>query len=474
METSFNVRVYKTEVYEGKKVTSYYVRWKVGGKLWRAPFVNSPQADAFRSSLVTAARNGEAFDMASGLPVSKVKAKKADKPWFDFATEYADRRWPKTSASQRKNTAQVLMMVTIALTTAPHEFKPVKVRTALREWAFNKDRRESAPADLAEIIKWAKRNSPSMGVWNDTEVIATVLDAISAKLDGKSAASSSVRRDRAIVHNMLRSAVERHVLDVHPFALVQIDKVKSSRAIDKRSLLNPHQTQLMLRLVKVRPRNGLCLHAFLAVLYYAGLRPEEAVMLYLEDLDLPEAGWGEAIVHTVAPEVGGQWTDSGKPRDERAQLKGRDRGESRSVPLHPALVRILRAYIANPNPRRNEPPQALAAGSRLFSGERGGVLAAIVYRRAWQAARKEVLTPEEFKSPLGRRVYVLRHICLTNQLNSGVPPAQVAAWAGNSVPVLLATYVNCISGTEAESKRRILDAFPDPGDDEAGQAREQG
>jgi hypothetical protein len=32
--------------------------------------------------------------------------------------------------------------------------------------------------------------------------------------------------------------------------------------------------------------------------------------------------------------------------------------------------------------------------------------------------------------PLGGRVYDLRHACLTTWLNNGVPPAQVAEWAG--------------------------------------------
>ncbi|MFJ9854720.1 hypothetical protein [Streptomyces sp. NPDC101150] len=37
----------------------------------------------------------------------------------------------------------------------------------------------------------------------------------------------------------------------------------------------------------------------------------------------------------------------------------------------------------------------------------------------------------------------------------GVPPAQVAEWAGNSVLVLLATYARCISGQLSDLKRRI-------------------
>jgi integrase len=462
METSFDVRVFKLEVYEGKKRTTFYVRWKVGGKRQCEVFEHFAQADAFRSELITAARKGEAFDVASGLPLSKLKAKRSKVTWYEFAIEYADRRWPRVSASQRKNTAQVLMTVTVVLCSGTaHDFDPVKVRTALREWAFNRERRDDAPADVAAVLAWAKRAAPSMSVWTDTEVIRAALDAVATTLTGKSAASSSVRRDRSILSNVLTSAVERKVLDTHPFTVVKVDKVKSSRAVDKRCLLNPRQAKALLDWVKARPRNGATLHAFFAVLYYAGLRPEEAVMLRVQDLTLPEDGWGEILAHTAAAEVGRQWTDSGKRRDERKQLKGRDRGEVRPVPAHPALCRILRAYIAHPNPRSKEPPKPLKRTDHLFRGERGGDLAGIVYHRNWQKARNEVLAPDELDSPLGRRVYDLRHTCLTTWLNSGVPAAQVAAWAGNSVPVLLATYVNCISGSEEALKRRIEDALPD-------------
>jgi integrase len=91
----------------------------------------------------------------------------------------------------------------------------------------------------------------------------------------------------------------------------------------------------------------------------------------------------------------------------------------------------------------------------LFQGEKGGVLAGSVYRRAWRTARKSVLTERQYASPLARRVYDLRHTCLTEWLNAGVPPAQVAAWAGNSVAVLLTTYALCISGQDADLKKRI-------------------
>jgi len=91
----------------------------------------------------------------------------------------------------------------------------------------------------------------------------------------------------------------------------------------------------------------------------------------------------------------------------------------------------------------------------LFQGERGAVLAGSVIRRAWRTARQEVLSPQEAASPLGKRVYDLRHTCLTNWPNNGVPAPQVAEWAGNSVPVLLAIYARCISGQSADILSRL-------------------
>ncbi|WP_223268039.1 integrase [Streptosporangium nondiastaticum] len=61
----------------------------------------------------------------------------------------------------------------------------------------------------------------------------------------------------------------------------------------------------------------------------------------------------------------------------------------------------------------------------------------------------------EYDSPVGKRVYDLRHTCLTTWLNSGIPPAQVTEWAGNSVPVLLATYARCVTGQLADLQKRI-------------------
>ncbi|MFF3463918.1 hypothetical protein ACWCQN_46975 [Streptomyces sp. NPDC001984] len=63
-------------------------------------------------------------------------------------------------------------------------------------------------------------------------------------------------------------------------------------------------------------------------------------------------------------------------------------------------------------------------------------LAGSVIRRAWGGPR----TADVVASPTGRRVYDHWHTRLTKGFNDGIPPDQVAEWAGNIVQVLLAIY----------------------------------
>ncbi len=69
--------------------------------------------------------------------------------------------------------------------------------------------------------------------------------------------------------------------------------------------------------------------------------------------------------------------------------------------------------------------------------------------------------PAEYASRLARRPYDLRHACLSTWLNGGVPPTQVAQWAGHGVEVLLRIYAKCLVGQDELAKRRIAEALRD-------------
>jgi hypothetical protein len=56
--------------------------------------------------------------------------------------------------------------------------------------------------------------------------------------------------------------------------------------------------------------------------------------------------------------------------------------------------------------------------------------------------------PDQPTSPLMKRPYDQRHSGITWRLNSGVPAAEVAAWAGHSVEMLMRVYARCVVGLE--------------------------
>lgn len=139
---------------------------------------------------------------------------------------------------------------------------------------------------------------------------------------------------------------------------------KTSQTVDPRVIVNQVQAHNLLVAVTYIGNRGRGLHlsAMFACMYYAAMRPGEAIALRQGDCHLPETGWGRVTLAKSRPEVNTQWTDSGQTHEER-HPKHRAVKDVRPVPIPPILVRILRAHIAE---------YGVAADGRLFRTERGG------------------------------------------------------------------------------------------------------
>lgn len=454
---SYDVRLYKTEIYRGATVTTYYVRWKVGNQMLRESYRSKAQAESFRSDLMSAARKGEAFSVETGRPVSW-KRDNADVSWYDLLLDYIDGKWPYVAAAHRRSIAAALTDATEAMLVSTSGMPSRSVlRKAMRAWLFSARIRDGGepPAELSEAVRWLARNTKQVTALVEPGTGATqcraVLDRISRKLDGTPAAANTANRNRMIVNNLFKYAKEVGVLDDNPLDAISWPKPKTAATIDPRTVINPNQARELLAAVRAQGRLGAHLEAFFGVMYYAALRPEEAVGLTCDELiDLPDDGWGALLLSTARPYVGSQWTDDGDARQTRG-LKHRAMNDTRWVPLHPDLGGLLRTHLARTD---------VAAGQRLFSSPRTRtLLGTTTYGRVWQRARTVVFGQEEARrSTLARRPYDLRHACVSTWLSAGVPAPQVAEWAGHSVDVLLRVYARCIDGQTSEALRRISDA----------------
>jgi integrase len=446
VNTTYDVRIWKTYTYKGTTGNTYHVRWGVAGQPFKEPFKSKALADGFKADLVRAARKGEAFDMVTGLPVS-MKRTTNDTSWYSFACAYVDMKWPNSAATTRRTVAEVMTAITVAMAldgrSRPED---QAIRSALTRWGFNTNLRDDAPEEAAQVLAWLRKNTRNVSTLESPDAVRALLQRLSLRLDGRPAAASVVGRRREVLNTALEYAIERKILHTNPVTPLKWKTPKAVRAVDRRSVANPVQARTLLEAVRTQQRTGPRLVAFFGCLYFAGLRPEEAVSLTRDNLEISESGWGELHLNRAEPHAGKEWTDSGAMRDRR-QLKHRDVGHVRSVPCPPELTTLLQDHLRE---------FGTAPDGRLFRGERNASeLPKLTIIKAWNRARAIVFTPEVWASPLAATPYDLRHAALSTWLNAGIPPADVAAWAGHSIDVLLKIYAKCLDGGTQQLRRRM-------------------
>ena len=433
------------------------VRWAVAGREHCRSFAARPLADRFLTELKTAAQGHQPFDETTGLPATPTGAA-AQRSWYEHARGYAEMKWAGLAPKSRRSAAEALTTVTLALACrrrgAPG---PGVLRRALFGWAFNPGTRHlTPPADITAALEWIAAASQPVAALDDPAVLRAVLGACARTQAGQPAAATTQRRKRSVLYNAVGYAVEQRLLDANPIDRLQWKAPEVAETLDRRVVASPAQARALFAAVRAQGARGQHLEAFYGCLYYAALRPSEAVALRGADCHLPSRGWGRIDLATSEPRAGRDWTDHGTARQGRG-LKHRAEGEMRAIPIPPALVALLRTHLKT---------YGTTPDGRLFRTARGRPLQDSAYSAVWQAGRTAALTPAQHASPLARRPYDLRHAAVSLWLNSGVPATEVARRAGHSVAVLLKVYAHCIDGQDGTVNKRIADALGGP--DEAG------
>jgi integrase len=209
-------------------------------------------------------------------------------------------------------------------------------------------------------------------------MVQLALAACARNLTGKAAAGSTQRRKRSVFCNALGYAVEQGHLPSNPVDRIQwMDhhRRRPDHGPAGRGQHRPGQDPAGRGL----SGRGEHLEAFYGCLHYAALRPSEAVMLRDSDLHLPKKGWGRIVLAASASRAGTAWTDHGTAHQERGLMHRADH-ETRTIPIPPELVKLLRAHIK----RYGTTPDG-----QIFQTARGGILQDSAYGEVWIEARKQ-------------------------------------------------------------------------------------
>jgi integrase len=443
---SFDVSVWSIRRRPGRR-RAFEVRWRAGGRAWSRSFTTRRLADGYRAELVRAARRGLDFDPHTGEPAAWAVPARPSQTWHELAAAYAAVKWPGLAAHSRSSLADALATITPALTRdAPRRPPAAVLRAALYTCAFNPASPAPAGPAAAAALAWAERASLPAAALADPAVLRAALEAAATRLDGRRAAATTTARKRAVLHGALAYAVETGLLDANPADRITWHAPKATTAVSPQAAASPAQARSLISAVGAGHPE---LEAFFGCLYYAALRPEEAVALRAADCRLPAAGWGALILSRTAPRTAAAWTGNGTGHEDRG-LKQRPEHAVRAVPIPPDLITLLRRHLAT---------HGTAPDGRLFPGKRGGILSESVYGRAWQHARTRALDPGHLAAGLARRPYDLRHAALSAWLDAGAPPAQIAARAGHSTRVLLTTYAHPTCGQDHAINHQIDQAL---------------
>jgi integrase len=473
---SYDVRFWAIEIRPGRH-SQWRVRWVVAGRLFSDSFTTSGLADGFRSQLVTLARKGEPFDTDSGLPRSILR-KRLDVSFLVHAREFTAWAWKDAAAKSRASILETLTRVVPVVTRdTPAAPDSAVLRRALGKSLNPGDHAGSLDDAERLALAWLEKASRPVSAFEDAAVVCDVLDALSVNLDGSPSAAEYFSRRRRVLHKVLGYAVRKKRLEKNPVSKGNLPEgwappPRPDSAIDPRCVGTPALIAGMLAACSyVGRRQGPRFVAFYGCMYYAMMRPAEVSALTKDCCYLPERGWGYLTFADSSPAAGRAYTDDGQVHEHRG-LKGRNRGRpdtararrARRVPIPPELVVLLRDHIARFGTARD---------GRLFRSESGNSLHPSTWGRVWQKARALSFLPDQLVTPLLRRPYDLRHSGVTWRLNSGVPPTEVAAWAGHSVDVLMRVYARCMTGledvwiTRMDGTLHLQDSEePDDGEDE--------
>lgn len=465
--SSYNVRIWSIQTNNGKKKTSYTLRWSVDGHRSQDTFSTKKLAESFRATLLKAARDGEPFDVDTGIPVSRAR-EASQRTWYEHACAFVDMKWPHASPRHRKSIAESLATVTPALTATTRGMPGRKaLRRALFTWSFNTSARAIEPSrNVESAARWAASNTVDLAELADPKAIRRALDALAVTLKGKSAAATTVARKRAVFFGAVQYAVELGYFDANPISRVQWRAPKMTDSVDRRVVVNPTQARALLAAVReIAPS----LEAFYACLYFAALRPAEALHLRRAACSLPDETddnqWGELLLTGSTQQVGAAWGDTGHVKQDQA-LKHRAVKDTRSVPACPELVTALRHHLTTFGTGADDRLFVTRTGrfGRPMDGPYATPVSTNTTSRVWRKARRMALSATQAASPLAARPYDLRHAAVSLWLNAGVPATQVAEWAGHSVAVLLRVYAKCIHGQQDAARLRIAETLQQHGD----------
>lgn len=380
----------------------FLVRWTVSRQDRQKAFRYKKDAETFMAELEKAISRQEIFSSTSGLPLSW---EQPNPRYCDWARQYVQEHLPvwakKTATANVESIARG-----VALLRAP---KAPDInedgRRLVRQWLLGNV--EECPSQIA---RW------SLTLEDCTRnICATARSQIQLAYDGTALKANVAIRHRTQVNATFAEAVDRGLLDTNPWE-VKRRTAKLARKVVASTLEDDDIPSVAVAQSLIDSIEDDDHRILLTIILHAGVRPSEARGLRVDDLDLPEDGWGNAFIRRSLSNGAEGATDEDDPV----------KTGKRRVPLSPLVVQKIRTHIEGRESRL------------VATAVRGGAIPEGDLQEAWRG----VCTNKRWTP------YSLRHTAATTWIKAGVNPTEVARRLGNNPETLFRVYVNFIKGDD--------------------------
>lgn len=268
----------------------WVVRWRVGGRQFSRAFVSKTLAEELRAQLLVAHSEGKRFDRLKGMPLEWVAS---DITFVDWVRKWFDDQRVTWKPKSRQSAAEVLArgMQVFVHPNAPTP--PSGCTPAAKKW-LAKPEKYGCPEYIA---RWSL---PLQAI--DAFMCQSALAAMSVKLDGTTYAANVIARHRSVMGSLFAEAVEAGLMPANPWPRKRKGRRVAER-VDHRvevAMLPSHVDAVgdIARLLNHKPASRRYM-TFFSLIYWAGLRPGEALVLLIESIELPAAdhpdAWG--LIH---------------------------------------------------------------------------------------------------------------------------------------------------------------------------------
>jgi hypothetical protein len=118
-------------------------------------------------------------------------------------------KWPRAAATTRNSRTDALTTVTALVDDRPGQPDVMLLRRALRQHTLVPSSRTlPRPAEVAAALGWLERASLPLTELEKPRNVRLALDALTLRLDGTSAAATTIRRKRSVFYNVLGYVAE--------------------------------------------------------------------------------------------------------------------------------------------------------------------------------------------------------------------------------------------------------------------------